>query len=352
MTQPQDPNQFDQSSNDGGFGNDIKSEFTGNYNTGTNPVSDIFRGGGFLADSKNRIVLGVLVAVVLGIAAMMFSDSGDDFEDEDYIASEAEDSDELFDEDEELGGSEEAANDDTAGPDGDVATIVDNSAEVDDSTAAGPELADLPHDDAGSHDTAMDHGHGEEMADSVPYSAAASPPVAVSPEVGFRKSYDETSYPAEFRWEGSGGTISFSRSPDMSPVMHQFRSKENVFRYRKLLPGVWYWQVVNRAGKSEVRSFEILPPRARVLSLATPAEGDAIAGNGGVVAWTGDTRVAYYRVELGKGDWSQTPYRFATSGTQLNIRDVPAGSYQMRVGAFSEVSGRWEYTQPIAVTVQ
>jgi hypothetical protein len=36
----------------------------------------------------------------------------------------------------------------------------------------------------------------------------------------------------------------------------------------------------------------------------------------------------------------------------VKLEGVTAGAYQMRVGAFSEVSGRFEYTAPASVTVQ
>jgi hypothetical protein len=79
----------------------------------------------------------------------------------------------------------------------------------------------------------------------------------------------------------------------------------------------------------------------------------SLAGTGGSVTWKGDSGVAYYRVELNQNDdWSNPQYKFSSSGTQAQLNGVPAGSYNMRLGAFSEVSGRWEYTQPIQVNVQ
>ena len=63
--------------------------------------------------------------------------------------------------------------------------------------------------------------------------------------------------------------------------------------------------------------------------------------------------MAYYRVELNQGDdWSNPQFKFSSSGTQVQLNGVAAGQYSMRLGAFSEVSGRWEYTQPTSVTVQ
>jgi hypothetical protein len=72
-----------------------------------------------------------------------------------------------------------------------------------------------------------------------------------------------------------------------------------------------------------------------------------------VVSWTGDKAVAYYRVELNQSDdWSNPMFKFSSSGSQVQLNAVAAGNYQLRLGAFSEVSGRWEFTQPVEVAVQ
>ena len=93
-----------------------------------------------------------------------------------------------------------------------------------------------------------------------------------------------------------------------------------------------------------------LPPGSDIA--VGPASGGAIAGNGGTVAWQGDNKVGFYRVELSTGSWANPSHRFASSGNSLNLTGVAPGTYQMRVGAFSEVAGRWEYTPAIPVTVQ
>ena len=104
---------------------------------------------------------------------------------------------------------------------------------------------------------------------------------------------------------------------------------------------------------SEPRSFSVSAPVRRNVAMTAPASGGSIAGTGGVVSWTGDKGVAYYRVELNQGeDWSNPQFKFSSSGSQAQLNAVPAGSYQMRLGAFSEVSGRWEYGQVVPVTVQ
>ena len=104
---------------------------------------------------------------------------------------------------------------------------------------------------------------------------------------------------------------------------------------------------------SEPRSFSVSAPIRRNVALTAPTSGGTIAGTGGVVSWTGDKGVAYYRVEMNQGDdWTNPQFKFSSSGAQSQLNAVPAGSYQMRLGAFSEVSGRWEYGQVMPVTVQ
>jgi hypothetical protein len=114
-----------------------------------------------------------------------------------------------------------------------------------------------------------------------------------------------------------------------------------------------FWKVESEAGASEVRSFSVSAPVRRNVALTAPAGGGTLAGTGGVVSWTGDKGVAYYRVELNQSDdWSNPQFKFSSSGSQAQLNGVSAGQYKMRLGAFSEVSGRWEYTQPISVNVQ
>ena len=62
--------------------------------------------------------------------------------------------------------------------------------------------------------------------------------------------------------------------------------------------------------------------------------------------------MARYKVEVSQSGWANPEYKFQTSGQDVQMRGVQPGAYQLRVGAFSEVSGRWEYSQPVDVTVQ
>jgi hypothetical protein len=127
----------------------------------------------------------------------------------------------------------------------------------------------------------------------------------------------------------------------------------NSFQFQSFHPGTWYWKVENDAGTSEIRKFVIEKPIRRNVMLAQPQNGGSLSGNGGVVSWQGDYGIAFYRVELStNGSWGAPQYRFATSGTELQLQGVQPGQYQMRVGAFSEVARRWEYQDAVTISVQ
>ena len=47
--------------------------------------------------------------------------------------------------------------------------------------------------------------------------------------------------------------------------------------------------------------------------------------------------------------WANPAHRFQTSGTSVALNGVPPGSYDFRVGAFSEAAGRWEWQELMSV---
>lgn len=291
------------------FTADLKGEFTSNFgtNANTNAVSQIFKDGGFVSQNRTKwIFIGVAALTVMVIAFFLLTseDSTDEFVSDDTT-------------------TEETAMDMTA-PVEDASTMAQPSAPV----AMAPVAQTSP----------------------VPGGAIA----LVSPVDGQGRQYDETSGPAEFRWEGGGGFIVFSRSSSMSPETMRVPVSGNSYRFHNPWPGDWYWRVDGADGSSsEVRRFTVEAPPRIGLMVSSPSNGSAIAGTGGQVSWTVDSnKVAFYRVELSNGSWANPQYRFATSGNAVALQNVAPGSYQMRVGAFSEISGRWEYTAPMSVTVQ
>lgn len=281
------------------FTADLKGEFTSNFGTNTNAVSQIFKEGGFT--SNNRTKLYVLLGVLLLVGAGAFW----------FFTSE-------------------------------------------NTTTEEPPVAVTKPTDA-----AKDAADEEEADDAAPAEVAKPAPAApataltlVAPANGASIGYDETQGSAKFSWQGEGGTIVFSRSSSMKPETMRAAVKGNSFMFNNPWPGTWFWRVEAAGGASEIRSFHVGSPVRRNVALSAPAAGATLAGTGGEVAWQGDSGVAFYRVELSTGDWANPQFKFSTSGTKLQLNAVPAGKFKMRLGAFSEVSGRWEYTQPIDVTVQ
>ena len=176
----------------------------------------------------------------------------------------------------------------------------------------------------------------------------------VLPSGGQMRGYDETTGDALFQWEGGADYIVFARRSSMtSPELRIRVSGSNSYGLRDAWPGTWYWRLESADGSqySETQSFAISTPPLRNIALSQPSSGASISGDS-TVAWTGDEKISYYRVEISSGNFSNPNYRFATVGTSMQLSGVMSGSYQLRVGGFSEVSGRWEYTDPIAVTVQ
>jgi hypothetical protein len=165
------------------------------------------------------------------------------------------------------------------------------------------------------------------------------------PPNGHTMGYNEAS-PVYFTW-GGGGNIRFSRNANMSPLDRS--AGGNSYAFHGPMPGTWYWQ----AGSGEVRSFNVNPAVRKAISVVSPSAGQSVAGNGGAVNIQGASGVAYYRVEFSSSqNWGVPDYRIHSRSTQVALNGVQPGNYQMRVGAFSQESGRMEYTNPMPVNVQ
>jgi|GEM_PF-3050556 len=172
-----------------------------------------------------------------------------------------------------------------------------------------------------------------------------SPGQIDGPPNGHTMGYNEAT-PVYFTW-GGGSRIKFSRSASMSPLDRT--ATGGSFAFHGPMPGTWYWQ----AGSGEVRSFNVNAPIRKPIAIASPVAGQAIPGNGGSVTIQGASGVAYYRVELSSSqNWGVPDYRIHSRSTQVAINGVQPGTYQMRIGAFSEEAGRMEYTSPMPVTIQ
>ncbi len=303
------------------FATDLKGEFTSNFGTNANTVSQIFKDGGFGSENRTKYIMIGVAVVFLAVVAFVVYPKLTSTEDEFAVAEET------------AAETTDAAATDTATTDGVAAE------------EAAPEAATT---EAAATDAApMDAAVGSEAA-PVDGSIALS-----SPENGASASYDETQSPMQFSWAAEGtSTIVFSRDPNMATTFRRVTASGSYAFHP--YPGTWYWRVEANGGASEIRSFSVSSPARRNVAVSEPAGGSAVSGNGGVVRWQGDAGVSYYRVEMvpAGSDWSSPAYRFATSGSEAQLNGVAPGSYEMRVGALSKVSGRWEYTAPRPVSVQ
>lgn len=313
------------------FTADLKGEFTSNFGTNTNAVSQIFKEGGFVNQNRAKYYAIGGLAFVLLAGLFYFLTLGEDSESEDTAATAGETDGENAEEKEEGEGADKA--EETA------------AAEAKDAVAEKAEVAKEEAPVAAAP-----------IAESKPVQSggvAGSGPISLDqPNDGASVGYDESQGAAQFSWTGGSGHIVFSRNASMNPPSMRVFVKGNSYAFHQPWPGKWFWRVENRSGKSDIRSFTVNAPQRRAISLDQPANGGTIAGSGGVVSWKGDAKVGFYRVELSTGGWATPQHRFASSGNSVQLTGVTPGQYQVRLGAFSEVAGRWEYTSPISVTVQ
>jgi hypothetical protein len=300
------------------FTGELKGEFSSDFGTNTNAVSQIFKSGGFASENKSKLILGAVAVIgILGAAYFFLAEPS-----EDEITS----AEEAMDEEDEEGMGDEGMAD---------------MGEMAPTDTAQPMEAAKPT---------------ETVAPAMEAAPAATGAIAlISPAGGASQSYDETEGPAEFQWEGTADQIVFSRSQTMNPpVKIVTLNGASSYSFENPYPGTWYWQVKNSSGASEVRSFKISAPARRSFPVTQPAPGGSLSGNGGVVSWQAGEKIARYSVEFTPAgqSFAAPSHRFGSSGTSVSIQGVSPGSYDVRVGAFSEVAGRWEWQVVKNVTVQ
>ena len=280
------------------------------------------------SDSSKKIILGVgIVVIVAGLFFIFTSDSSDEEADSSDFYGDT-DTEDNYDENE----MEEDNNDENIAEDN---LLSDNNDFNEDNN----------YDDADNYDDMTSDAMSEDMV-------ASGALRLITPMDGQARGYDETAEYALFEWEGSSSaTVVFSRNANMNPVEKRVYVSGNSYRLAHPWPGTWYWQVQGDDGDvSEVSRFIVDAPVRRQVAMAPLPS--PLSGNGGVVSWTGDTKVARYTVELSQSGWANPAMRYQTSGTSLPLTGVTPGQYQVRVGAFSEVSGRWEYTPPVSVSIE
>ena len=175
----------------------------------------------------------------------------------------------------------------------------------------------------------------------------------VSPVDGQSRDYDQTMGGAIFSWQGMAEYISFARNSEFVGARRTQVTDSNEYVMHHPVPGQWFWRLEDSASNplSETFTFYVANPVPRNISISEPQAGGSIS-SGGTVSWMGDEKISFYRVELASGGFSNPNYRFSTVGTSLNLEGVSPGSYQLRLGAFSEVIGAWEYSEPVSINIQ
>lgn len=353
------------------FETELKSDFSSSFGaTTTNAVSHMFKDSGFLSENRTKLIaiLGVLVLLIAG-GIYFLSETGPNNSNE-FMIADTEDQDEeeltleglneeIKAEEKEKKASPMDEEDDLLGDLEDEQDLAKESKSNQDfkDLTEDTDLASIGYGDEDITDTST--GDSTDSTSSMPTQkqvAASSPPVSQSPANGAQRIYNEASSRAKFIWDAGGGSswITISPNQDLStPVAKLHGTPSGSLEVRRLLtPGTWYWQVSNNQGKSEVRNFTILPAPLRKIDLIEPSLGSSLSASSGTVKWTGDTEVSLYKVEAtANGDWTNPEFKRSTSATQITVAGIPTGNLQMRVGAFSEVSGQWEFTEPVDISV-
>ena len=295
----------------------------------TSAVSSLFSEGAFADPNKRRYVIlggGALVALLIAVGAYFFlGDSGSDVETLTGVESGEQGAPEMLEPTEQLPADGEVLPSEEA--------MLEETAALDEAMQVGEQ--NMAEGIAGEEGFAMG---GVSL---------------VLPVDGQSRSYDETMGMALFQWDGEAEYIAFARNSSFVNALRLRVAGINSYGFGNPYPGRWYWRMED-AGKnplSDAHSFYVAEAVRRNLVLSEPASGGSLS-SGSAVVWSGDEKISFYRVEIASGSFANPNYRFSTVGTSLQLNNVDTGAYRLRVGAFSEVSGRWEYTEPIPVNIQ
>ncbi len=341
------------------FTGDLKGDFTSDFGTSTNAMSQMFKGDNMGGGDKKRIIflaLGGLVIVAL-LGYLLLEGDDQSFQMEEDFAAQQDTGDKAAPADDPL---KDTAKDPAAGK----TPMIDESLAEKPLDKAPEKGGDKAGEKAGEKapdkvaDKAPEPAKNSltESKPNAPSEMATTGSITISqPLDGGSLQYDETQGPSPFSWSGNADLIVFSRSASMVPVVRQVSvAGRQSYRFLHPHPGRWYWRLQNAEGGTAVHSFTIAAPIRRNFPITQPAAGGKLSGNGGVIAWQGDTKVARYQVQLIQqgGTWANPQHRFGTSGTSLALSGVAPGNYDLRVGAFSEVAGRWEWQVVPGVSIQ
>ena len=318
------------------FTGDLKGEFTSDFGTNTNAVSQMFKGGGPGGDKRKTLIVALGGVVLLALLVLLMTteeESGfDDFstqmdQGQEELAQEElgqdEDQELAQDQEDELADQEEGSEDALAEGDAEGEAVGEVDGEVD------GEVGEMAEGTMAEGSEMVTTGS---ITVNQPFEGASLP-------------YDETQGPATFSWSGEADRIVFARNSSMSPIIRSVNvTGRQSYRYLHPHPGTFYWRLENAEGGTPAQSFTIMPPIRRNVVVSQPTAGGSL-GVDGVVAWQPDSKIAFYKVQLTSsgGSWSVPAHSFSTSGSSIQLQGVSEGVYDFRVGAFSEVAGRFEW---------
>ena len=335
------------------FTADLKGEFSSNFGTNTNAVSEIFKSGDFGTGNKNKNIFMIIGLVLLILGLSYFLLMGDD---EEYETASNEPTTEEVSEApaEEAAATAEETPPEVAETKDEAPAVVEEAAT--EAVNEAPEIGDEAGP-AAVAEVAPEAYANEAVGSSAQAQQMGSGSVSLeSPGPNNTIEYNEGLSGAKFSFSGPAAYIMFSRSPSMAFIDRKITlNGGSTYTYTNPKPGRWFWAVMGSDGTtSEIRSFTVGAPARANVTVIQPQPGSSIAANGGVVSWQTSGDVTSYRVEMIPGqssDWAN-PTRYATASESAQLNGAEPGEYQMRVGAFSRVSGRWEYTSPFSVSVQ
>jgi hypothetical protein len=244
------------------FTQDLKGEFTSNFGTNTNAVSQIFKEGNFAGQSKKKYIvvgIGALVAVLAGAYLMGIFDGllGDGIggEDGDQIATSPSDGD-MDGEPTDEATPAPAQTKATPAPVAVAPKVEPTQAPAD---SVPEDTVGKSKSTVGSAAVGQSSGHfgGKKASIGSGAIALSGPADAAS------LNYDETQGPAVFSWTGGGGYIVFSRNQSMHPPALKVPVYATSFEFHHPWPGKWYWKVENNRGAKQDRNFKVAPQAHR-----------------------------------------------------------------------------------------
>jgi hypothetical protein len=174
----------------------------------------------------------------------------------------------------------------------------------------------------------------------------------VTPKEGASMVFDLTKGPATFKWQGEATKIIFSLNKTMKPIARRIDViGKSSYGFRGIKPATWFWRLDTSLGEGAVQSFKIRRPKARNFEFTQPVTGSSISRQSAPISWKPAKKVAWYKLIVYRKGGKKAILVKGTSGSKLTINNIKPGQYEMKLGAFSEVSGKWEWKRITDITV-